>query len=139
LDFPELIVARVELSSKGKLVYLRMEGSATVFIRLSRFSFAFGSSMTQCTSSTLNQTSVADPSILRYTNFPLLESSTLATINSGKSKLRRMNRVTRDRDPPEKFGTEMKLGESQFTLKTIIRVLGINERHVRRLYRESFI
>jgi hypothetical protein len=28
--------------------------------------------MTQCTSSTLNQTSVADPSILRYTNFPLL-------------------------------------------------------------------
>lgn len=28
LDFPELIVARVELSSKGKLVYLRMEESA---------------------------------------------------------------------------------------------------------------
>jgi hypothetical protein len=58
----------------------------TLFIRLSRFSFAFGSSMTQCTSSTLNQTSIADSSILRYTNFPLLESSTLATINSGKSK-----------------------------------------------------
>ena len=29
----------------------------------------------------------------------------------------------------------MKLGESQFTLETIIRVLGISERHVRRLYR----
>ena len=29
LNFPELIVTRVELSSKGKLVYLRMEQSAT--------------------------------------------------------------------------------------------------------------
>ena len=29
MDFPELIVARVELTSKGKLVYLRMEESAT--------------------------------------------------------------------------------------------------------------
>ena len=29
MDFPELIVTRVELSSKGKLVYVRMEESAT--------------------------------------------------------------------------------------------------------------
>ena len=29
MDFPELIVARVDLTSKGKLVYLRMEESAT--------------------------------------------------------------------------------------------------------------
>ena len=29
MDFPELVFARVELSSKGKLVYLRMEESAT--------------------------------------------------------------------------------------------------------------
>ena len=29
LDFPELIVASVGLLSKGKLVYLRMEESAT--------------------------------------------------------------------------------------------------------------
>jgi hypothetical protein len=42
--------------------------------------------MTQWTSSTLNQASVADSSILRYTNFPLLDSSTLVAINSGKFK-----------------------------------------------------
>ena len=29
MDIPELAVARVELSSKGKLVYIRMEESAT--------------------------------------------------------------------------------------------------------------
>jgi AraC-like DNA-binding protein len=104
LDFPELIVARVELSSKGKLVYLRMEGSATeVLFKVELVHWVMD-----------------DP-------------------NAKENLLRRMNRVTRDRDPPEKFGTEIKLGESQFTLKTIIRVLGINERHVRRLYRESFI
>ena len=51
--------------------------------------------------------------------------------------LRRMNRATGDREPPEKFGTELKLGESQFTLKAIIKVLGISERHVRRLYRRK--
>jgi hypothetical protein len=49
--------------------------------------------------------------------------------------LRRMNGVTGDRDPPEILGTELRLGESQFTLKTIIKVLGISGRHVRRLYR----
>lgn len=104
LDFPELIVARVELSSKGKLVYLRMEESATeVWFKVDLVHWVMD-----------------DP-------------------NAKENLLRRMNRVTRDMDPPEKFGTEMKLGESQFTLKTIIRVLGIHERHVRRLYRGSFI
>jgi hypothetical protein len=49
--------------------------------------------------------------------------------------LRRMNGVTGDRDPPEILGTELRLGESQFTLKTILKVLGISGRHVRRLYR----
>ena len=29
LDFPELAVARIELSSNGKMVYLRIEESAT--------------------------------------------------------------------------------------------------------------
>lgn len=104
LDFPELIVARVELSSKGKLVYLRMEESAIeVWFKVELVHWVMD-----------------DP-------------------NAKENLLRRMNRVTRDRNPPEKFGTEIKLGESQFTLKTIIRVLGINERHVRRLYRGSFI
>jgi AraC-like DNA-binding protein len=51
--------------------------------------------------------------------------------------LRRMSGVTGDRDPPNKLGTKLKMEESPFTLKTIIKVLGISERHVRRLYREK--
>jgi len=100
LDFPELIVARVELTSKGKLVYLRMEESTTeVWFKVELVHWVMD-----------------DP-------------------KAKENLLRRMNRATGDREPPEKFGTELKLGESQFTLKTIIRVLGISERHVRRLYR----
>ena len=86
-----MMVLRVNCDSPSFISVPNFSGGSlsrvTLFIRLSRFSFAFGSSMTQCTIfSTLNQTSVADSSILRYTNFPLLESSTLATINFGKSK-----------------------------------------------------
>ena len=99
LDFPELAVARIELSSKRKLVYLRIEESAT--------------------------------EIWLKVELHCVMDDTKAKENL----LRWMNGVTEDRDTPEKFGTELKLEESQFTLKTIIKVLGISERHVRRLYR----
>jgi len=100
LDFPELVVARVELSSKGKLVYLRMEKSATdVWFKVE------------------------------------LDHWVMDDTKAKENLLRQMNGVTGERDPTEKLGTELKLGESQFTLKTIIKVLGISERHVQRLYR----
>ena len=103
MDFPELIVARVDLTSKGKLVYLRMEESATeVWLKVELVHWVM--------------------------DYP----------KAKENLLRRMNRATGDRKPPEKFGTELKLVESQFTLKTIIRVLEISERHVRRLYRGKF-
>ena len=99
LDFLELAVARIELSSKRKLVYLRIEESAT--------------------------------EIWLKVELHCVMDDTKAKENL----LRWMNGVTEDRDTPEKFGTELKLEESQFTFKTIIKVLGISERHVRRLYR----
>ena len=52
--------------------------------------------------------------------------------------LRRTNGVTGDRDPPEKFGTELKLKESKFTPRNIIKVLGISERHMRILTSHVF-
>lgn len=100
LDFPELVVARVELSTKGKSAYLRMEESATeVWFKVELVHWVMD-----------------DP-------------------KAKENLLRRMSGITGDKEPPEKFVTELKLGESQFTLKTIVRVLGINERHVRRIYR----
>ena len=95
-----MVVTRVELSSKGKLVYLRM-----------------GESVAECW--------------FKVELVHWVMDDTKATENL----LRRMNGVREYRDPPEMLGTELRLGESQFTLKTILKVSGISGRHVRRLYR----
>ncbi|VDI64129.1 Hypothetical predicted protein [Mytilus galloprovincialis] len=40
-----------------------------------------------------------------------------------------------DHEPPQTFGTELKLSESKHTLNQVTKALGIGERHVRKLFR----
>ncbi|CAC5415371.1 unnamed protein product [Mytilus coruscus] len=49
--------------------------------------------------------------------------------------VRRMGIAKTDQEPPQTFGSELKLSESKHPLKQVTKALGIGERHVRKLFR----
>ncbi|CAC5404151.1 unnamed protein product [Mytilus coruscus] len=100
VDKPELAVARIDLSSRGKIAYLRMkESSAEIWFKVELVHW-------------------------------VMENS-----KAKDNLLRRMGIAKIDYDPPQTFGTELKLMESKHTLNQVTKALGIRERHARKLFR----
>ncbi|CAC5389235.1 unnamed protein product [Mytilus coruscus] len=92
VDLPELSVARIDLSSRGNIAYLRMkETSAEIWFKVEMVHWVME--------------------------------------DSKANLLRRMGIAKIDHDPPQTFGTELKLTESKHTLNQVTKALGIGERH----------
>ncbi|CAC5375542.1 unnamed protein product [Mytilus coruscus] len=100
VDLIELSVARIDLSSRGKIAYLRMkETSAEIWFKVELVHW-------------------------------VMEDS-----KAKDNLLRRMGIAKVDYEPPQTFGTELKLVESKQTLNQVTKALGIGKRHVRKLFR----
>ncbi|CAC5404171.1 unnamed protein product [Mytilus coruscus] len=100
VDLPELTVARIDLSSRGNIGFLRMkESSAEIWFKVEMVHW-------------------------------VMEDS-----RAKDNLVRRMGIAKTDQEPPQTFGSELKLSESKHTLKQVTKALGIGERHVRKLFR----
>ena len=100
VDLPELAVARIDLSSKGNIGFLRMkESSAEIWFKVEMVHW-------------------------------VMEDS-----RAKDNLVRRMSIAKTDHEPPQTWGTELKLSESKHTLNQVTKALGIGERHVRKLFR----
>ncbi|CAG2220966.1 unnamed protein product [Mytilus edulis] len=100
MDLPELAVARIDLSSKGNIGFLKMkESSAEIWFKVEMVHW-------------------------------VMEDS-----RAKDNLVRRMGIAKTDHEPPQSFGTELKLSESKHALNQVTKALGIGERHVRKLFR----
>ncbi|CAC5422169.1 unnamed protein product [Mytilus coruscus] len=100
VDLPELTVARIDLSSRGNIGFLRMkESSAEIWFKVEMVHW-------------------------------VMEDS-----RAKDNLVRRMGIAKTDQEPPQTFGSELKLLESKHTLNQVTKALGIGERHVRKLFR----
>ncbi|CAC5419938.1 unnamed protein product [Mytilus coruscus] len=99
VDLPELTVARIDLSSRGNIGFLRMkESSAEIWFKVEMVHW-------------------------------VMEDS-----RAKDNLVRRMGIAKTDQEPPQTFGSELKLSESKHTLNQVTKALGIGERHVRKLF-----